>query len=126
MEAKMSHQSPSFLTSHLQIHMQSFRLGTKKDKKQILSSLSNPLAQELSCHGWKSGMGSLLSGGQLVPGHTLPSPAFSLVQQAHAPSTSTPRASKVRLHLHSMSRTHYLQHNLLGFLQNLKVIINLF
>lgn len=127
----MSHQSPSFLTSHLQIHMQSFRLGTKKDKKQILSSLSNPLAQELSCHGWKSGMRSLLSGGQLVPGPTLPSPAVSLNQQAHArvrccrtcaPSTSTHVPRKVRLHLHSLSRTHHLQHNLLGFLQHLKVI----
>lgn len=80
--AKVTQRSPSLLFSHLQIHLQSFRLGTEKDsKKQILSSFSNPLAQELSIHSWRPGMGSLLSGGRLVQGHTRPSPAFNPIQQ---------------------------------------------
>lgn len=97
--AKVSHGSPSLLFSHLQIHLQSFRLGTEKDsKKQILCSFSNPLAQELSIHGWRPGMGSLLSGGWLVQGHTRPSPAFNPIQQV--PERVSHRPDLCTLYLH--------------------------
>lgn len=101
--------------------------GLRRTMRNKSSLFSNSLAQDPSSHGWRPGLGSVSPwGGQVVPGHTVCSPAFSSpspkwMSGCNAAQTLRLPTSSHKPAVPGSTRTHYLQNSLQGLFLIIKV-----